>query len=213
MVVSICLIGLSACANTASTTRSAEPAPPSATVVEPGPVELAMTTVAELVAGGNTQTAIDRLTQLLGDASLSEEDRARVHYERGLLRRSESGFDVMGAVADFGTVIDAYPVSESAVDARSELDAAKKEARAITDTLNRPETSRTARFESLFRLGQHNEALDLMLSHALKPDNQHLIAMYQIGYLCTDDGQTGPSYAAVEPDGTERNLRFCDFGK
>ena len=37
--------------------------------------------------------------------------------------------------------------------------------------------------------------------------------MYQIGYLCEGDELTGRSYDAVEPDGTNHALRFCDFGK
>ena len=96
---------------------------------------------------------------------------------------------------------------------RQKLDIANGEATSLLGVLERPETPRNARFGSHFRLGQHNEALDLMLSSNLKPDNDQLIAMYQIGYLCSGDDQTGPAYDAVEPDGTARELRFCDFGK
>ena len=52
-----------------------------------------------------------------------------------------------------------------------------------------------------------------MLANALTPENDYILDMYQIGYLCEDAELTGPSYALVEPDGTDRVVRFCDFGK
>lgn len=176
-------------------------------------VDLAMGTVDELVVAGNTQTAIDRLTQLLGDARLTDNEKASVLARRGDLRSSAEGYDLMGAIADYGQVLETYPTSAAANGLQIKLDAANNEATSLNGLLNRPETARSQRFSSFFRLGQHNEALDLMLSSGLRPDNNSLIAMYQIGYLCSGDDQTGPSYNAVEPDGTPRELRFCDFGK
>ncbi len=55
--------------------------------------------------------------------------------------------------------------------------------------------------------------IDTRASSDLTPDNETLIAMYQIGYLCEGDELTGRTYDAVEPDGTDHALRFCDFGK
>jgi len=179
----------------------------------PTRVELAMTTVDELVGAGNTQTAIDRLTQLLGDDTLTPDESSSILVRRADLRSSAQGYDLMGAISDYGQVLDKYPGASSAADAQSKLDAANGKATSLNFLLEQPETPRSQKFESHFNLGQHNEALDLMLSSGLKPSNDYLIAMYQIGYLCSGEDQTGPAYDAVEPDGTARELRFCDFGK
>ena len=73
--------------------------------------------------------------------------------------------------------------------------------------------TRNERFNHHFRLGEHVEAVDLMQANNLTPDNAHLLAMYQIGYLCEGDELAGPAYATTEPDGTSRSLQFCDSGK
>lgn len=208
---------LAACATSTGTLPPPEPV--EAAITEPVETEssravgLAMNTVDELLANGNTQTGIDRLTQLLGDDRLTDDERAEVLARRGELRHSTSGYDLMGAISDFAQVLETYPESAGAGKVRGRLDLANGEATSLNGLLAQPETGRTARFESLFRLGEHDDALDLMLATGLKPDNDHLIAMYQIGYLCAGDDQTGPTYDAVEPDGTPRELRFCDFGK
>ncbi|MEM7459106.1 MAG: hypothetical protein AAF331_06555, partial [Pseudomonadota bacterium] len=61
--------------------------------------------------------------------------------------------------------------------------------------------------------GEHQTAADIMFENALSPENDYILDMYQIGYLCDSAELTGPSYGLVEPDGTERTVRFCDFGK
>jgi len=201
-----------------------ETAPTIEPTVEPvveeivAPVELsdydrAFKTVDELVADGNTSTAINRMSQLLRSDTITDNQRAAALLRRGELRYSDDGYDVWGAIADFETVSDAYPDSASAVEARSVLDIARGEATSLNGLLERPETSRTQRFQSLLRLGQHDDALDLMLSSNLQPKNEELIAMFQIGYLCVGDDQTGPVYNAVEANGEPLELRFCDFGK
>lgn len=207
---------LAACATTVSEPAITPIEPETTEVVAPdeaSAVELAMGTVDELVAAGNTQTAIDRLTQLLGKADLTDAERAAVLNRRGTLRASASGFDLMGGIGDLGQVAGLVPGTDLATEASAALDIANGEATSLNFLLQQPETPRTQKFETLFRLGEHNDALDLMLSSGLKPDNEYLIAMYQIGYLCAGEDQTGPAYNAVEPDGTTRELRFCDFGK
>ena len=200
------------------TTPAAEP------TVEPveeaivAPIDLsdydqALQTVDELVAGGNTPTAINRMSQLLRSDTITDDERAAALLKRGQLRYSETGYDVWGAIKDFETVTESYPLSASAVEARGVLDIARGEATSLNGLLNRPETSRTQRFQSLLRLGQHDDALDLMLSSNLQPKNEELIAMFQIGYLCVGEDQTGPIYEAVEANGEPLELRFCDFGK
>lgn len=173
----------------------------------------ALTTADDLVAAGNTSIAIDRLTQELGNDTLTPEQRAILHFERGKLRLSEDGYDVFGAVEDFDTVVSSYPTSTVATEAGTLLATARGEATSLNFLIEQPETSRSQRFEALFRLGEHQEAIDLMLSTNLQPENDILVAMYQIGYLCEAEGLTGPAYGATLPDGMREQLRFCDFGK
>ncbi|MEZ5998187.1 MAG: tetratricopeptide repeat protein [Hyphomonas sp.] len=184
-----------------------------ASTAEISPFELAMQSVETLVDGGNTQAAIDRLTQLTGDPSLSRDQVAEVLFRRGELRFSETGFDTMGAVEDFEEVIDDYSDTEWYTAAVPMLDSARGKATSLNTLLAQPETTRAQKFNILMELGQHDEAMDLMQAADLTPDNDTLLAMYQIGYLCEGDELTGRAYDVMEPDGTARELRFCDLGK
>lgn len=175
--------------------------------------DLAMQTVEELVTAGNTQTAIDRLTQLTGDPSLSREQLAEVLYRRGELRLGENGYDTMGAIEDFEEVLADYGDTEWSTAAATMLDTARGKATSLNALLSQPETTRMQKFNILMELGRHDDAIDMMLANDLTPDNQTLLAMYQIGYLCEGDDLTGRAYDVTEPDGTFHELRFCDFGK
>ncbi|HPF23770.1 MAG TPA: hypothetical protein PK417_09840 [Hyphomonas sp.] len=183
------------------------------TAVALSPYDLAMQTVEELVTAGNTQTAIDRLTQLTGDPSLTPDQVAEVLYRRGELRLSESGYDTMGAIEDFEEILADYPDSEWNTAATSMLDTARGKATSLNALLSQPETTTMQKFNILMELGRHDDAIDMMLANNLSPDNATLLAMYQIGYLCEGDDLTGRVYDVTEPDGTFHELRFCDFGK
>ncbi|MEO0881442.1 MAG: hypothetical protein AAFY34_01805 [Pseudomonadota bacterium] len=175
--------------------------------------ERALVTADQLVEAGNTPTAIDRLTQMLGSTDLTDAQRATLYFERGKLRQSADGYDVWGAITDYETLLDQYPSSPFTAEATEQIGLARGEATSLNGVLEQPETTRSQRFSALLRLGEHQDAIDLMLSSNLRPENEELIAMYQIGYLCDGEDQTGPAYDAIEPDGTTRELRFCDFGK
>ena len=205
---------LAACASTSTEAPVEEVAAP--TPVEIGNAsefERAMITVEALEEAGNTQTAIDRLTQLLGFADLSDEEKAATHFRRGVLRASSEGYDTWGAIEDFELVLEDYPDSEAALKTQAELDMARGKATGLNFIKENPESSREERFKAHFELGEHEEAIDLMLSSGLTPDNDILVAMYNIGYLCEGDELTGPAYDVAEPNGSNRMLRFCDFGK
>ena len=174
---------------------------------------LAMKTVDQLVEAGNTQTAIDRLTQLTGDPTLTQEQLAEALLRRGELRSSDGGYDLMGAIDDFEEIINTAPTTPSYAAAVPMLETARGKAMSLNFLLEQPETTRFEKFNILMQLGQHEEAIDLMINNDLTPDNETLIAMYQIGYLCEGDELTGRLYEATEPDGTPHELRFCDFGK
>ena len=189
---------LAACASTAPVDTTEPIAPPvEAADLANDPFALAMGTVDMLAEAGNSQAAIDRLTQLLGDATLSEDQYRAALETRASLRYGE-GNDVWGAISD------EYEVA---------LNTARGEATSTNFMLEQGDLSRTERFEMMFRLGDHQDAVDYMLENNLTPSNDHLIALYQMGYLCEGDEYGGPVYAATEPDGTPRSLQYCDFGK
>lgn len=212
--LSTSLLVLTACASGASVSVPAVvvPAPP---VTEAGDVDrfaLALDSVDTLVAAGNEQAAIDRLTQLLGEPDLSIQQKGSALERRASLRYG-AGNDVEGAVRDFdelmlllggeGMDADVAPLS---VEAQLELEA-------LLEALNSAQLAPSEEFEILFRLGRHQDAADLMLSRNLTPDQPYLLDMFQIGYLCDDETLTGPSYTLLEPNGEETVLRYCDFGK
>lgn len=210
LILAASALALAACSSAPATSGSAS----STQTVQPASeFELAMQTVNQLVDAGNTQTAIDRLTQLTGDPSLSDEQLAETLLRRGELRFSDDGYDLMGAISDFEEIIDTLPHTGSYSAAVPMLDVARGKATSLNTLLSQPETTRQEKFDILMQLGQHEDAIDLMIQSDLTPDNDTLVAMYQIGYLCEGDELTGRSYDAIEPDGTKRTLRFCDFGK
>ena len=204
---------LSACA-TGANDGPREPVtvdtPPSAVV--PDTFDLAMGTVDQLVLAGNEQTAIDRLTQLLGSPDLSDEDLAATLYKRAELRHG-SGHDVRGAMTDINELLNTYPDSSQAADAAAFGTSVQAELDALQSLLAAGDLAPTEEFNVLFRLGDHQEAADLMLARGLSPENGYVVDMFQMGYLCDDESLTGPGYDMTEPDGTVRTVRFCEFGK
>jgi hypothetical protein len=212
LVVAVSALALAACSSSPGSAGAtgATTAPTTETMSS---YALAMATVEGLEEAGNTQTAIDRLTQLSGDPDLTREQLADTLLLRGQLRASQSGYDVMGAIEDFEEVVNTLDDTAAYAKAVPALETARGKADSLMTVLNQPETTRQQKFDILMQLGRHEDAIDLMIASDLTPDNETLIAMYQIGYLCEGDELTGRSYAAIEPDGTDHALRFCDFGK
>ncbi|MBL4878401.1 MAG: hypothetical protein JKY78_05860 [Hyphomonas sp.] len=212
LIAAASALALAACTSAPDTagTKGATPALMTETMSS---YALAMTTVEGLEEAGNTQTAIDRLTQLSGDPDLTREQLAETLLRRGELRVGQSGYDVMGAIEDFEEVVNTLDDTTVHAEAVLALETARGKADSLMTVLNQPETTRQQKFDILMQLGRHEDAIDLMIASDLTPDNETLIAMYQIGYLCEGDELTGRTYDAVEPDGTDHALRFCDFGK
>lgn len=183
------------------------------TVVVPSAYDLGFQTADELVAAGNTPTAIQRLMQLVGDTSLTPDQTANVLYKLGELSGSPTGFNAEGAVAYFKEVLSDYPTTGAAAPAAAALPAAEAKAAGYIATLESVDSTRSQEFDALFNLGRHQEAIDMMVANDILPGNEELLAMYQIGYLCDDSNLTGRAYSVTDRDGTVRNLRFCDFGK
>jgi len=214
-LASASLLGLAACATDTGPAPAApvvDPAPSAGAPAELSEFALAMDTVDSLVEGGNEQAAIDRLTQLAGQPGLSDTELATTLFRRGEIRHGD-GNDVYGAISDFDEMLSLapdHPAAERAIQLR---DGARGEATSLNFQLETGELSRAERFNALFRLGEHQRALDLMLETGLTPDNAHLLDLYQMGYLCEGAEFTGPAYRVEEPDGTVRELRYCAYGK
>ncbi|MEO0465583.1 MAG: hypothetical protein AAF216_03495 [Pseudomonadota bacterium] len=206
---------LAACATTQADVPPADaPPPPAAEPVDAmSAFDLAMTSVESLIASGNEQAAIDRLTQLMGSTDITDRERAMAQLMRADLRYGD-GSDVWGAIEDFDVLIESGLLNPDETSVAIETrNIARGEATSLNFLLEQGNLSRTERFETLFRLGQYDDAVELMLNDGVTPDNAYLIDLYQIGYLCEGDEYGGPVFDAVEPDGTARALQYCDFGK
>ncbi len=178
-----------------------------------GAFDLAMDTVEALVMADNAQAAIMRLQQLIANPLIREAERADALYRMAELKQG-AGNDLSGAIAALEELLATYPNHKVAVHAMRLLNTANAEANGLLLLLETyGYSSPTEHFETLFRLGRYQDALDIMLARHLKPDNDYILDFYQMGYLCDHDALTGPSYDLIEPDGTERLLYFCDFGK
>ncbi len=178
----------------------------------PSEYDRAMASADDLTAAGNEQAAIDRLTALLGNRDLSQDERVRILWRRAELRYGP-GNDVWGAINDLDELLNLAPEHPLAASASDLRNIARGEATSLNFVLETGEISRMERFELLFRLGQHQDAVDDMLAFGLQPGNAHLLDLYQMGYLCDGGEFTGPAYELEEPDGTLRTVQFCDFGK
>ena len=179
---------------------------------EPSTFDLAMNTVEELVQAGNEQAAILRLEQLIGNQEARPEEKAQALYRMAELKLGD-GHQVWGGIEALDEFIETYPDHAQANAAIELRDYARGEATSLNFSLEKGGLSPMDAFEARFRLGEHQTASDIMLANALTPDNAYILDMYQIGYLCEDAELTGPSYRLLEPDGTDRVVRFCDFGK
>lgn len=203
---------LAACSSTPeSTTTASSSAATSETAASP--LTLAFKTADELVAAGNTPTAIQRLMQLAGDTTLSANEKAATLYRLGDLSASARGYDATGAERYFTEVLSDYPASPSAPKASQRLPEITALVAALQEIVDDVNSTRSEKFNALMLLGEHQDAIDIMVANDITPDNEELLAMYQIGYLCEDSNLTGRAYSITDRDGTERSVRFCDFGK
>lgn len=213
LIAASTLILMSACATSPTETAPETSEDVAATTsVIPSAYELAMDTVDDLLAAGNEQTAILRLEQLIGMQSASDAEKADALFRMADLKLGE-GNQVWGGIAALDEFIETYPDHQKIDAAVAMRDIGRGEATSLNFKLEQGGLSPMEAFKARFRLGEHQTAADIMLANALTPDNAYLLDMYQIGYLCDAMELTGPKYTVSEPDGTVRDVRFCDFGK
>lgn len=203
------VLAVGACSTIGLGPKEEAPVPQTAASVEMSGFERAMDTVSRLEAAANEQAAIDRLTQLLGDPDLGGDQLAEVHLKRAKLRAGP-GNDVEGAISDYEELLANYPDSGAVPAAEDGLAQAAEERSELVAALEDKGLSPLQKFKLLFRLGRHQEASDIMFASEITPDNEYLLDMYQIGYLCEGEGLAGRSYAVEEPDGTRHSVQFCD---
>lgn len=203
---------LAACSSTPETTTTST-SNKTTSQTEVSPFNLAFKTADELVAAGNTPTAIQRLMQLAGDTTLTPNEKAATLYRLGDLSISPTGYDAVGAEEYFTEVLYDYPASPSSPEASKRLPEATALVAALQEIVNDVSATKSEKFNALMLLGEHQDAIDIMVANDLTPGNEELLAMYQIGYLCEDSNLTGRAYPITDRDGSERSVRFCDFGK
>lgn len=186
--------------------------PPVVTEV-PSDYALGLKSASELSNAGNAPAAIRRLMQLAGDPSLTADQKAEVLFELGTLSEGPGGYDLTGSAGYFDEIIRDYPGTAWARRASEQMTPGQIEIESLNAVLANADSTRTERFDALMKLGRHEDAIDIMTSHALEPGNETLLAMYQIGYLCDEPGLTGQAYNVTDSDGTVRSVRFCEYGK
>lgn len=211
LIATSLLVLASACASTDVDVPPVEvDTPPVST--QPSTFSLAMNTVDALLQAGNEQAAILRLEQLIGKQDATDDEKAEALYRMAELKMGE-GNQIWGAIEALDEFLETYPEHAKASAADELRNYARGEATSLNFALEEKALSPAEAFKARFRLGEHQLAADIMLANALTPENDYLLDMYQIGYLCEDAELTGPSYRLVEPDGTDHVVRFCDFGK
>jgi hypothetical protein len=193
---------------TSTSTTVTEPAKPA-----PSGYDLGLKTADELAKAGNVPAAISRLMQLVGDTSINAEQKAETLLRLGTLSLGTGGYNALAAVNYFNEIVTQHTGSKAYTTAVPMLAQAKSKVSAYQAVASSASATRLQKFEALFALGSHDEAVDLMTQYNLSVGNEPLLAMYQIGYLCDDSALTGKTYSVTDRDGTAKTLRFCDLGK
>ncbi len=209
-------LAIAACSSTPAPAPDTDTS--STTVTEPAKpalsgFELGLKTADDLAKAGNVPAAISRLMQLVGDTSINAEQKAETLLRLGTLSLGDGGYNALAAVNYFNEIVTKHPSTKAYTTAVPMLAQAKSKATSLKAIASSATATRSEKFDALFALGDHDEAVDLMTQYNLNVGNEPLLAMYQIGYLCDDSSLTGKLYSVTDRDGTAKSLRFCDLGK
>lgn len=165
------------------------------------------TAMSHAKADPNPYGADATLSELLSNVSLSDDQRARVLYARGSLRR-QAGDDRRGAVKDFEAMLKLAPDHSLAPNASEELEFARSDVETIEAGLQRM-LSLSNWFDSMWVLGDHETAVARFRNSGLSPNADAIVKLEAAGYVCREKGANPAVYTLgdIRPD--LENLYWC----
>lgn len=165
------------------------------------------TAMSHAKADTNPYAADATLSELLSNASLSDDQRARVLYARGSLRR-QAGDDRRGAVRDFEDMLKLAPDHPLAPNAKEELAFARSDVDTIEAGLKRM-LNLSQWFDSMWVLGDRDAAVARYRTSGLSPNAAEIVKLAAAGYVCRDAAGNTPvsTLGDMRPD--LENLYWC----
>ena len=155
----------------------------------------------------NPYAANATLSELLSSASLSDDQRARVLYARGSLRR-QAGDDRRGAVKDFEAMLNLAPNHPLASNAKEELEFARSDVETIEAGLKRM-LNLAQWFDSMWVLGDHETAVARYRASGLNPNEAEIVKLAAAGFVCPDADGNPPVYTLGDMRPDLENLYWC----
>ena len=155
----------------------------------------------------NPYAANATLSELLSSPSLSDDQRARVLYARGSLRR-QAGDDRRGAVKDFEAMLELAPDHPLVPNAREELEFARSDVATIEAGLKRM-LNLAQWFDSMWVLGDHDAAVARYRKSGLSPNEAEIVKLAAAGYVCRDASGNTPVYTLGDTRPDLESLHWC----
>ena len=165
------------------------------------------TAMSHAKADTNPYAADATLSELLSNASLSDDQRARVLYARGSLRR-QAGDDRRGAVRDFEDMLKLAPDHPLAPNAKEELAFARSDVDTIEAGLKRM-LNLSQWFDSMWVLGDRDAAVARYRTSGLSPNAAEIAKLAAAGYVCRDAAGNTPVYTLGDMRPDLENLYWC----
>ncbi|MFT5775961.1 hypothetical protein [Hyphomonas sp.] len=165
------------------------------------------TAMSHAKADTNPYAADATLSELLSNASLSDDQRARVLYARGSLCR-QAGDDRRGAVKYFEAMLALAPDHPLAPNAKEELEFARSDVETIEAGLQRM-LNLTQWFDSMWVLGDHDTAVARYRASGLNPNEAEIVKLAAAGYVCPDADGHPPVYTLGDMRPDLENLYWC----
>ncbi len=155
----------------------------------------------------NPYAADATLSELLSNASLSDDQRARVLYARGSLRR-QAGDNRRGAVEDFEAMLKLAPNHPLVPNAKEELAFARTDVETIEAGLKRM-LSLTQWFDSMWVLGERDVPVARYRKSGLSPNEAEIVKLAAAGFVCRDAGGKTPVYTLGDMRPDLESLHWC----
>ena len=165
------------------------------------------TAMSHAKADTNPYAADATLSELLSNASLSDDQRARVLYARGSLRR-QAGDDRRGAVEDFEAMLKLAPDHPLVPNAKDELEFARSDVETIEAGLKRM-LNLYQWFDSMWVLGERDVPVARYRKSGLSPNEAEIVKLAAAGYVCPDADGNLPVYTLGDMRPDLENLFWC----